>query len=377
MARKKKHEEHENLERWLISYADFITLLFATFVVLYALSQVDIKDFKSLEDSIRQAFSAPSITQGSAGLMNEQSDTIFDKQQADSLISPLMMEYLSQKYENQSIDQIEQQITEMQKSGDLEGVDAVKTDRGLVIRFSSDYLFKSGSATITPGAKLKLDIVGMIIAKKFILHQIRVEGHTDNQAINSPYFPSNWELSSARSSAVIRYYISRFGFMPSLFTAIGYAETRPISENKTESGRTKNRRVDVVILKNKFKSQENPQNDITKMSKDDQEKMMNTRMVTINKIESMTDAARKLADTDKRAQENAAILNQVYQKELHRISKETKALDPETQTKITGKGEWLKPPANPTNIQLKDKKDNINLKNEVYKQFSSIDKQGK
>jgi Flagellar motor protein len=88
MAKKQKHPEHENLERWLISYADFITLLFATFVVLYALSQVDIKDFKALEDSIRQAFSAPSVMQGAEGLMQNSSDSLLDSSQADSMITP-------------------------------------------------------------------------------------------------------------------------------------------------------------------------------------------------------------------------------------------------------------------------------------------------
>ena len=368
MARKKKHPEHVNLERYLISYADFITLLFATFVVLYALSQVDIKDFKSLEDSIREAFAAPSITQGSAGVMAEQSDTLFNQQQADSLIAPLMMEYVSQKYEDQSISQIEQQVNDMSKSGELDGVEAIKTDTGLTIRLEDDCLFKSGSATLTPQAKLKLDQIGTIIAKKFILHNIRVEGHTDNEKMSSSSFPSNWELSSARACAIIRYYISRFGFMPSLFTAVGFADTRPIADNKTAKGQAKNRRVDVLILKNKYKSPESPQNDINGMSKKDQETMMNKRMDTINKIENMSEAAKKISDS-KKSMDNAIILNQVYQRELHRISKETKALDPTTQTKITGSGAWLKPPANPTASKTKDKKDNTNLKKEVYNEF--------
>lgn len=369
MAKKKKHEEHENLERWLISYADFITLLFATFVVLYALSQVDIKDFKSLEESIRQAFAAPSITQGAPGIMAEQSDTLFDQQQADSLISPLMMEYLSQKYEDQSIEQMQQQINNMAKSGDIEGVEAIKTDKGLIIRFNNDSLFKSGSAALTPSAKLKLDQVGTIIAKKFILHYMRIEGHTDNQKITSSIYPSNWELSSARASAIIRYYIDRFGFMPSLFTAVGFADTRPLVDNKTAAGRQKNRRVDVLILKNKFKSQENPQDKINNLSKDEQEAMMTKRMNTINKIENMSEAAKKLSKGNHQAEENAVILNQVYQRELRRISKETKALDNTTQTKITGQGIWLKPPASAASSKLKDKKNANDLKQEVYKEF--------
>lgn len=341
MARKQKHPEHINLERWLISYADFITLLFATFVVLYALSQVDIKDFKTLEDSIRQAFSAPSVMQGSDGVM-QKSNNLFDTAQADSLITPLMMEYMSQKYEDQSMQEIEKAINEEIKEGEVDGIEVFQTDKGLVIRLQGDYLFKSGSAVLTPAAKIKLDKIGAIIAKKFILHNIRVEGHTDNQPIKSAIFPSNWELSSARSSSIIRYFISKFAFMPSIFTAVGFADTRPAVNNNSPSGKAKNRRVEILILKNKFKSIESATNDIMKMSRQEQEKMQTHRMEAINRIQDISDAAKK---QNKKAQEDAIILNQVYNKEINRLSKETQALDNEDRSKLTGQGSWLKPPA--------------------------------
>lgn len=345
MAKKQKHPEHENLERWLVSYADFITLLFATFVVLYALSQVDIKGFKSLEDSIQKAFSSPSIMQGSQGLMQDTSNSIMDNSaQADSVITPLMMEYVSQKYEDQSMKDIEKTIDEKVNSGDLDGIEAIETDRGLLIRFKDDLLFKPGSAALAPKAKIKLDKVGAIIAKKFVLHNMRVEGHTDNQAIKSTLYPSNWELSSARSSAIIRYLIARLNFMPSLFTAIGFADTRPVANNATVAGRAKNRRVELLILKNKFNSQENPQNDIMKMSKQDQEKMQAIRLKNISQIENI-DESIKVKMRNNPTQQNAAILNQVYQKEIKKLSIETNALEKPTREKITGQGSWLKPPA--------------------------------
>lgn len=343
--RKKKEEEHVNLERWMVSYSDFVTLLFATFVVLYALSQVDIKDFKTLESSIKQAFSAPSIMQGSDGVMDASSNTLFDSSQGDSMITPLMMEYVSQKYEDQSMQEIAKTVNEEVKSGEIDDVEAVQTDRGLVLRFNDDYLFKSGSATLAPGARHKLDKIGAIVAKKFILHNIRVEGHTDSIAMHSAAFPSNWELSSARASSIIRYFIARFSFMPSLFSAVGFADTRPIGDNNTSAGRSKNRRVEVVILKNRYKSVESATNEIMKMSKKDQEQMQKQRMETINKIDSMSDAAKKLAHGDKNAEKNAIILNTVYEKEIKRLSTETNALDTTTKTKITGQGTWLKPPA--------------------------------
>src|SRR5574344_993428 len=116
MARKKPEPEHENLERWMVSYSDFVTLLFATFVVLYALSQVDISDFMKIENSMKEAFAAPSLMQGSEGLM-ESSDGIFEEQKTDSMIAPLMMEYLSPKYEQSSYENIEQAISSMTKNG--------------------------------------------------------------------------------------------------------------------------------------------------------------------------------------------------------------------------------------------------------------------
>jgi len=345
MAKKKKHPEHENLERWLISYADFITLLFATFVVLYALSQVDIKDFKALEDSLREAFAAPSVMQGADGMMQNTSDSLFDTSQADSMVTPLMMEYLSQRYEEESMQDIKKTIDEKVKSGELEGIEAYKSERGLVIRFNDDYLFKSGSADLTPLAQQKLDKVGAIIAKKFILHNMRVEGHTDNQPIHSVVFPSNWELSAARASSLIRYFISRFKFMPSLFTAVGFSDTRPIADNADLKTRAKNRRVEILILKNKFKSQESGVDVITKMSKEDQERMQLNRISTINRIESISEAAKKLTNGDKKAEQNAIILNDVYDRETKRLYRESQVVDQKTRKKMTGSGDWLKPPS--------------------------------
>lgn len=346
MAKKQKHPEHENLERWLLSYSDFITLLFATFVVLYALSQVDIKDFKTLEDSIKKAFSAPSITEGSTGVFQkDSSNSILDSSQSDSMIAPLMMEYVSQKYEEQSMQEIQKDIEYAIKEGEINGVQVFETDRGLLIRFNDDYLFESGSANLTSKAKVKFDKVGAIIGKRFILHNMRVEGHTDPHPISSNIFPSNWELSSARAGSIIRYFIARFSFMPSLFTAIGFSDTRPIADNNSPAGRAKNRRVEILILKNKFKHEEYATNAIMKMSKKAQEEMHVHRMETINRINEISDAARKISEGDKEQEKNAIILNQAYNKELERLSKETKSFDAESRRAITGQGSWLKPPS--------------------------------
>lgn len=307
MAKKKKHEEHENLERWLVSYSDFITLLFATFVVLYALSQVDIADFAKLEESIKQAFSSGKL-EGDVGIMNESNNSIHDSISANSLIAPLMMEYMSPKYEQDSFENIQQSIEQMGKNGELEGVETEISDKGLLIRFKDDLLFKSASATLTDGAKKTLDKVGSLILQKFVLHYMRVEGHTDNQPIVSLIFPSNWELSSARSSAVIRYLIERFKFSPQLFTAVGYSDSRPIENNNSAKNRAANRRVEILILRNKYKNLENPQFDIMKLSKKEQDELQLQRAETLNKVKDLSEAAQKLTDGDKAAEESTLIL---------------------------------------------------------------------
>ena len=351
MAKKKKHPEHINLERWLISYADFITLLFATFVVLYALSQTDFKGFKMLEESIKQSFDAPSLMQGGQGVMSESSDSLFNMQQADTMIAPLMMEYMSQKYETQAMEEVVQNVNQEVKNGDVSDVDVFETDKGIVIRLHGNYLFKPGSAELTPAAKVKLQKVGAIIAKKFVLHNIRIEGHTDNQPQNTTMYPSNWELSSARSSSIIRFFIAEFGFMPSIFTAVGFADTRPLASNKNSGGQAKNRRVEILILKNQFKSFESATNDIMKMSKDEQEAMQEKRLAAINRIQAMLKKTTPLSAADKKGEENAAVLNKIYDKESQRIFRETQALDNTNKSQVTGQGGWLRPPAKKTDTK--------------------------
>ncbi|MBQ6516876.1 OmpA family protein [bacterium] len=294
MAKKKPPEEHENLERWLVSYGDFITLLFATFVVLYALAQTDVNDFAKLEEALKNAFSQQTLLNGQEGIMN-QSDSIFDNVQGNSIISALMVEFISPKYEDNSFKAIEREINRLKKEGELEGITAKMTEEGLLITFDDRYLFTSGSAALSEKAKTILDKIGVLICEKFVMHNMRVEGHTDNKPIASVMYPSNWELSSARACSIVRYLIDRFKFFPSLFTAVGYADTRPVESNDTPAGATKNRRVEILILKNKFKSFEKAQDEILKMSIEEQQAMQRDRAKVIKDIkDNVSPAAKKL-----------------------------------------------------------------------------------
>ena len=301
MARKKPPEEHENLERWLVSYGDFITLLFATFVVLYALAQVDVSDFAKLEESLKNAFDSASMFDAQENIL-DGSQNMFDQQQANSFIPSLMLEYMSPKYEEESFQDIEEAIKKLTEAGELDGISAKMTDKGLLLSFDDKYLFAPASAYLDSSARRLLDKVGVLICKKFVLHAMRVEGHTDSNPIHSTQYPSNWELSSARASSVVRYLIARFSFNPSLFSAIGYADTRPLEKSFSPKD-PKNRRVEILILKNSYNnSYENRGYSALSLSKDAQDKIQKQRQKVIAQVESdsISPAARKLLEENRK-----------------------------------------------------------------------------
>lgn len=301
MAKKHKQEEHENLERWLVSYGDFITLLFATFVVLYALAQVDATDFAKLEESLKAAFSQGQLFDGQEAIM-DGSESIFDQQQANSFIPSLMVEYISPKYEEDSFKEIDEEIKELTDAGELDGISSKITDKGLLLTFDDKYLFAPASTYLDKEARKLLDKVGVLICKKFVLHNMIVEGHTDSSPMHSTTYPSNWELSGARACSVVRYLINRFKFSPSLFSAVGYADTRPL-ETAISPKDPANRRVEILILKNKYKNQFGARNDFTlNLSKAQQDEIQKQRAEIIKNVEGDTVslAAKKLLEENQK-----------------------------------------------------------------------------
>ncbi len=285
MAKKKKAEEHENLERWLVSYADFMTLLFATFVVLYALSQINVNEFKKVEESLKKAFSAQSMIDGGSGVLT-QGNSVMDANAANSMIDSLMMEYISPRYEQESYEKIKKDLDAMTKNEEIKGVSTTIDERGLVITITDKaILFPSGSAQLPNGAEKVLDKVGKLIVEKFAMHSIRVEGHTDNLPIKGKY-PSNWELSSARSSAIVRYLIKRFKILPDLMSAVGYADTRPVATSKDPDYLAKNRRVEIIVQRNQYKKLDHYQDTFIKMGKTEQQKRRNEQIKIIKDIDN-------------------------------------------------------------------------------------------
>ena len=268
----------------MVSYADFLTLLFATFVVLYALSQINLEQFKELQLSIKKAFTAPSIMQGDMGVMN-QGKNIIDNSNSNAMIDSLMLEYVSPAYEQDSFENIKEDIDALSKTGELDGVNATIDERGLVININDNgILFKSGSADLSNSAKSKLDLIGKLIIQKFAMHQIRIEGHSDKIPSSGKY-PSNWELSSARASAITRYLIAKFKFLPDLFTVVGYADTRPLINGNTSDILAKNRRVEIIVLRNQNKRAELNQDSFIKMNKTQQQAVRNEQIDIVKSMD--------------------------------------------------------------------------------------------
>lgn len=250
MARKKQHEKEPNHERWLVSYADFITLLFAVFVTLYAMSQTDKKKVEEIMASMSASFgfttsSAPKPAVVPMGALN-----IIPSLQKSAAIPRKGRSRGSEQDFRTTKASIEAYLM---KTGAQDKVAVSIDDRGLVVSLKEAGFFDSGSATLRSSSlSLLNDIVASLSSYS---NSIRVEGHTDNVPINSSAFPSNWELSTARATHVLQYLMKQ-DFDPSQMSAAGYGEYRPVADNGSEDGRMKNRRVDIVLLSDKSEKTE-------------------------------------------------------------------------------------------------------------------------
>ena len=209
--RRRDEEEPENLDRWLISYADFITLMFTFFAALYALSSVDKAKMEQFSGSLNQTFK------------------VIEK--------PIPL-----------IDNQKTMLTEDIKkaTGDLQGITVKNEPRGVVVTFSDSVLFASGSAELKPEIYAVLEKLSKLLSN--VPGRIAIEGHTDNVPISSSRYSSNWELSTGRAASILHFFIEK-GIDPAKYSVAGYAEFRPLESNATEEGRQKNRRVEIVITK--------------------------------------------------------------------------------------------------------------------------------
>jgi len=242
--RKQQHEKEPNHERWLVSYADFITLLFAVFVTLYAMSQTDKKKAEEVLQSMRESFG---YSQTSAGAK----PTVIDTGSISVIPSMHKMTQAPRRGKSRGSEQdfratkaaIEAYLL---KVGAQAKVSVAVNQRGLVVSLKEAGFFDSGSATLKQDSySLLKDVVSSLSSYS---NSIRVEGHTDNMPISSAAFPSNWELSTSRATNVLQYLTKQDDFDPYKISAAGYGEYRPVADNSVDEGRSKNRRVDIVLL---------------------------------------------------------------------------------------------------------------------------------
>lgn len=254
MARKKKCPECEGGEKWAVPFADFFSLLLALFIALYAIASQNKDKMKALSKSFSEIFdfvpSQMNVVPRDAGKdpsTSTQSSTSEQKQQ-------------SSESRQQQIEVAKQLMKELQaikdnapEQGNGSDTEVVMTDEGVRIRMLNAIVFDEGSANLTPASKKIIDIVAGTV--KTYQGNIKVEGHTSsNLPPKGGIYPTNWELSSARASAVVREFISK-GFDPLKFTAVGYADTKPVSKEPEAGKHFLNQRVDVVLMKYDGKSE--------------------------------------------------------------------------------------------------------------------------
>jgi len=242
--RKNQSEQHSGkagMERWLLTYSDLITLLMIFFVVMYALSSINSKKFQAIAVSLARAMGGGQsvLTNPGASLVPGLSGEDLEKELAET-------------------NELERIKNELQAYIDQNGLNGKVTvnieERGVVLSFQEVALFPLGSARLTPTARNLIVKVGQILLKT--TQFIRVEGHTDDLPINTREFPSNWELSVARSTSVVQELIHELNFPPQRLSATGYGEFRPREPNDSVDNRQKNRRVDIVVLRSKYETAE-------------------------------------------------------------------------------------------------------------------------
>ncbi|SMC19487.1 chemotaxis protein MotB [Andreprevotia lacus DSM 23236] len=249
MAKRRRHpEEHDNHERWLVSYADFITLLFAFFVVMYALSSLNEGKYKVLSESLVNAFrNDPTTSQNPVRLPNQivpgapQKLTPPQNNNAKGQQPNPKLAETTQKMQSMASD-IRTSLGALIDQGKVR---VTQSKRGIAVEISDSVLFQTGRADLESNSVATLRGVAELVKSSDNL--IQIEGNTDNQPIASPQFPSNWELSAARAASVVRLFVQT-GVAPQRLVAIGYGEFRPQESNDTVEGRARNRRVTLNIL---------------------------------------------------------------------------------------------------------------------------------
>jgi chemotaxis protein MotB len=221
MKRRERHQVHDNEERWLLTYADLITLLLGLFVILYSISKVDAGKYAEISSALNGVFGAPrGILTGAPAMLGERGD------------------------EREQIANDLQQA--LNPDGEQIPISVTTNERGVTVHIMEELLFASGNADLKAASLPAMDTLAGVLRR--LKNDLRVEGHTDNVPINTPQFPSNWHLSVARALNVAYYLIQRHGLTQERVSVVGYSEFRPLVPNDSPANKSRNRRVDIVIL---------------------------------------------------------------------------------------------------------------------------------
>lgn len=239
MARRSKRYEHDNHDRWLISYADFVTLLFAFFVVMYSISSVNEEKYKSFGEALNSAFNKEAGAHPAASGPQDQNRLFMTDRQTLRLGEQQRRIQAHMKSLSAGLSQVMSNLIDQRQ------VSIKQTKRGVEIDISASALFRTGEAALQPGTLEVLRQVAAVLGKEEL--PIEVEGHTDDVPIATAQFPSNWELSSARASSVVRQLVES-GVPARRLAVVGLASNQPLAPNDSPEGRAMNRRVTITIL---------------------------------------------------------------------------------------------------------------------------------
>jgi chemotaxis protein MotB len=239
MARKEprgQEEGHGGNERWLITYSDMITLLMVFFIVMYSMANTDLKKFAQVAESMQIAFHVFGVGASKGGLLDRKGDKGAGESPFGNL-SPRQRDFVS----------VSADMSAFAAQAGIEGQISVNMNiEGIIISLSEDLAFEPGSADLRPEATQVLHEIAKVLQTTD--NRVRIEGHTDNVPTNSPMYPTNWELSSTRAVAIVRYLVEHEGIAAQRMSAAGYAEFKPVAENDSRSNRALNRRADMVII---------------------------------------------------------------------------------------------------------------------------------
>ncbi len=267
-----EHEEHVNHEAWVIPYADMLTLLMALFLVMWATGQTDLNKMKQVSagfaDSLNIVGNGSGV--GGEGILDgvpdtKKSDAVVNikPEVGAAAIAAIEAQHEQQAAAADQLDQVQKSITDTAAGNGTTGELAFKDEpRGLVVSIVSEgVLFDAGSAELRPEGRAVLD--GLAGNLGSIPNKLAIEGHTDNRPISTARFPSNWDLSGARASSVLRYLTDVHHLPASRLSASGYGDTVPVASNDDDAGRAKNRRVDIAILSEPIDIPDTPTADTT------------------------------------------------------------------------------------------------------------------